>query len=52
VSNTYQKKPRRAQPDPMPAEVVVPEQVIVSVGEIAGRRRRACWPWRWERACR
>jgi len=36
VSNTYQKKSRRAQPDPMPAEVAVPEQVIVSVGEIAG----------------
>jgi putative transposase len=36
VSNTYQKKSRRAQPDPMPAEVAVPEQVIVAVGEIAG----------------
>jgi hypothetical protein len=36
VSNTYQKKARRAQPDPMPAEVAVPEQVIVSMGEIAG----------------
>jgi putative transposase len=36
VSNTYQKKPRRAQPDPVPAEVAVPEQVIVSMGEIAG----------------
>jgi hypothetical protein len=35
VSNTYQKKSRRAQPDPMPAEVAVPEQVIVSMGEIA-----------------
>jgi hypothetical protein len=36
VSNTYQKKSRRAQPDRMPAEVAVPEQVIVSMGEIAG----------------
>ena len=36
MSNTYQKKSRRAQPDPMPAEVAVPEQVIVSMGEIAG----------------
>jgi putative transposase len=36
VSNTYQKKSRRAQPDPVPAEVAVPEQVIVSMGEIAG----------------
>jgi transposase-like protein len=36
VSNTYQKKSRRAQPEPMPAEVAVPEQVIVSMGEIAG----------------
>jgi len=36
VSNTYQKKSRRAQPDPVPAEVAVPEQVIVSMAEIAG----------------
>jgi hypothetical protein len=36
VSNTYQKKSRRAQPDLIPAEVAVPEQVIVSMGEIAG----------------
>ncbi len=36
MSNTYQKESRRAQPDPVPAEVAVPEQVIVSVGEIAG----------------
>jgi putative transposase len=36
VSNTYQKKSRCAQPDPMPAEVAVPEQVIVSMAEIAG----------------
>jgi putative transposase len=35
VSNTYQKKSRRAQPDPMPVEVAVPEQVIVSMAEIA-----------------
>jgi putative transposase len=35
VSNTYQKTNRRAQPDPVPAEVTVPEQVIVSMGEIA-----------------
>jgi putative transposase len=39
VSNTYQKKSRRAQPDPVPAEVAVPEQVIVSMGEIAGAAR-------------
>jgi putative transposase len=36
VSNTYQKKSRRAQPDPVLAEAAVPEQVIVSMGEIAG----------------
>jgi putative transposase len=35
VSNTYQKKSRSAQPDPMPAEVAVPEQVILSMAEIA-----------------
>ncbi len=39
MSNTYQKKSRRAQPDPVPAEVAVPEQVIVSMGEIAGAAR-------------
>jgi putative transposase len=36
VSNTYQKNRRRAQPDPLPGEVAVPEQVIVSMTEIAG----------------
>jgi putative transposase len=39
VSNTYQKKSRRAQADPAPVEVAVPEQVIVSMGEIAGAAR-------------
>jgi hypothetical protein len=36
VSNTYQKNRRRAQFDPVPGEVAVPEQVIVSMAEIAG----------------
>ena len=47
MSNTYQKKSRRAQPDPMPAEVAVPEQVIVPMAEIAGAAKeglRAGWP--------
>ena len=35
MSNTYQKKHRRAQPDPVPGQVAVPEQVIVSMAEIA-----------------
>src|SRR5207253_10998025 len=35
VSNTYQKKSRRAQPDRMPVEAAVPGQVIVSMAEIA-----------------
>ena len=35
MSNTYQKNRRRAQPDPLPGEVAVPEQVIVSMAEIA-----------------
>jgi putative transposase len=35
VSNTYQRTSRRAQPDLSPAEVAVPEQVIVSMAEIA-----------------
>jgi hypothetical protein len=35
VSNTYQKNRRRAQTDPAPVEVAVPEQVIVSMAEIA-----------------
>jgi putative transposase len=39
VSNTYQKKSRRAQPGPVPVEIAVPEQVIVSMAEIAGAVR-------------
>jgi hypothetical protein len=39
VSNTYQKNRRRAQPDPLPGEVAVPEQVIVSMAGIAGAAR-------------
>jgi putative transposase len=35
VSNTYQKKLRRAQPDPLPGEIAVPEQVLVSMAEVA-----------------
>jgi transposase-like protein len=37
VSNTYQKNARRAEPGPpMAGEIAVPEQVIVSMAEIAG----------------
>jgi putative transposase len=40
VSNTYQIRRRRAQRDPQPAgEVTVPEQVVVSMTEIAGSVR-------------
>jgi transposase-like protein len=39
VSNTYQKRTRHAQPAPLPGEVSVPEQVIVSMTEIAGAAR-------------
>jgi putative transposase len=35
VSNTYQTRARRAQPDRQPGEVAVPEQVIVSMAAIA-----------------
>ena len=35
MSNTYQKDRRRAQPDRQPGEIAVPEQVIVSMAEIA-----------------
>jgi transposase-like protein len=35
VSNTYQKRARPAQPDGRPGEIAVPEQVIVSMAEIA-----------------
>jgi putative transposase len=35
VSNTYQKKSRRAQPGPLSDEIAVPEQVIVSMAEVA-----------------
>ena len=46
MSNTYQKKPRRAQPDPQPAdEVSVPEQVVVSMTEIAGSVKEGLLPW-------
>jgi putative transposase len=36
VSNTYQKNGRRAESGPLPGEIAVPEQVIVSMAEIAG----------------
>ena len=36
MSNTYQKNSHRAQLEPLPGEVAVPEQVIVSMTEIAG----------------
>jgi putative transposase len=36
VSNTYQKDRRRAQPDRRPGEIAVPEQVVVSMAQIAG----------------
>jgi putative transposase len=39
VSNTYQKNRRRAQPDPAAGEVAVPDQVIVSMAEIAESAR-------------
>ena len=35
MSNTYQKNSRRAEPDPLPGEVAVPGQVMVSMAEIA-----------------
>jgi hypothetical protein len=36
VSNTYQIRHRRAQRELQPPEVAVPEQVVVSMAEIAG----------------
>jgi hypothetical protein len=36
VTNTYQKNSRRAEPDPLPGEIAVPEHVLVSMAEIAG----------------
>jgi putative transposase len=35
VSNTYQKNSRRAEPGPQPSGIAVPEQVVVSMAEIA-----------------
>ena len=35
MSNTYQKRTRHAQRDGLPGEIAVPEQVIVSMAEIA-----------------
>jgi putative transposase len=39
VSNTYQTSGRRGQPDSAPGEITVPEQVIVSMAEIADSAR-------------
>jgi putative transposase len=39
VSNTYQKNGRRAEPGPQDAEIIVPEQVIVAMAEIAESAR-------------
>jgi putative transposase len=39
VSNTYQNEPRHAQPDRLPGEITVPEQVVVSMAEIAESAR-------------
>jgi putative transposase len=39
VSNTYQKTSRRAGPDPRAGKIAVPEQVLVSMSEIAGAAR-------------
>jgi hypothetical protein len=39
VSYTYQKKGRSAQPDSLPGEIAVPEQVNVSMTEIADSAR-------------
>ena len=37
MSKTYQKAADRAEPDPsVPGEIAVPEEVIVSMAEIAG----------------
>ena len=41
MSNTYQKKLRRAQLGPLPGEIAVPEQVLVSMAEVA---ESACRP--------
>jgi hypothetical protein len=44
--NTNQMDRRRALPDRPDGEVAVPEQVIVSMAEIAeSARERVCWPW-------
>jgi putative transposase len=39
VSNTYQKTRRRDHREPLAGEIAVPEQVIVSMAEIAGAAR-------------
>ena len=39
MSNIYQKDRRRAQPDRLPGEVAVPEQVVLSMAEIAESAR-------------
>ena len=52
MSNTYQKSRRRAEPDPVPEGIAVPEQVIVSMAEIAGSAKEGLLAWPPVPACR
>ena len=36
MSNTYQKNVRRGHSEPLDGQIAVPEQVVVSMAEIAG----------------
>jgi hypothetical protein len=52
VSSTYQKNSRLAEPDPLPGEITVPEQVLVSMAEIAGAAREGLLALAVGPACR
>ncbi len=52
VSNTYQKNSRLAEPDPLPGEITVPEQLLVSMAEIAGVAREGLLALAVGPACR
>ena len=52
MSKTYQKTTGRGETASRDgAELVVPEQLVVSLAEIA-ESAKACWRYRWVSVCR
>ena len=52
MSNTYQQDRHRAQRDQQPGEITVPEQVIVSMAEIAESAKEGLLAWPWAPGCK